>query len=92
VPEYSGAREALKNGYVTRGDRTNAEYVHSLGPLDGEPESLLFDPQTSGGLLIGVASEHSESLLHALRVAGFEQTARIGHVEAGAGIRVVDGA
>lgn len=89
VPEYAGAREALENGYVTRGDRTNPEYVNSLGPLEGEPESLLFDPQTSGGLLIGVSRERSESLLHALRAAGFERTARIGHVDAGAGIRVI---
>ena len=90
VPEYSGAREAIKNGYVTRGESTNPEYVRSLGPLAGDPESLLFDPQTSGGLLIGVARERSESLLRALRAAGFEHATRIGRVEAGAGIRVVE--
>lgn len=89
VPEYAGAREALRNGHVTRGERTNPEYVNSLGPLAGEPESLLFDPQTSGGLLIAVTRERSQSLLHALKAAGFDRTARIGHVEAGAGIRVV---
>lgn len=89
VPEYSGAREAIENGYVTRGDRTNPEYVNSLGPLEGDPESLLFDPQTSGGLLIAVARERSDSLLRALRAAGFPRTTRIGHVEAGAGIRVI---
>ncbi len=90
VPEYPGAREAIRNGYVTRGDRTNPEYVNSLGPLEGDPESLLFDPQTSGGLLIGVARGRSESLLRALRAAGFQHAARIGNVEVGAGIRIIE--
>ncbi len=89
VPEYPGAREALRNGYVTRGNRTNPEYVNSLGPLEGHPEPLLFDPQTSGGLLLGVPRERSESLLRALRAAGFPRAARIGNVEAGAGLRIV---
>jgi selenide,water dikinase len=89
IPEYPGARRTIGDGYVTRANRTNLDYVQSLGPLAGEPEPLLFDPQTSGGLLIAVARERCDSLLDALRAAGYDGAARIGHVTSGSGIRVV---
>lgn len=88
VPDYPGAREALRKGYVTRGNRSNLEYVRTLGPLEGEAEALLFDPQTSGGLLVGASASCSESLVAGLRDAGFEATERIGVVEAGSGVRI----
>jgi selenide,water dikinase len=40
---------------------------------------LLFDPQTSGGLLLGIAPERVDGLLAALRAAG-EEAAVIGVV------------
>lgn len=91
VPEYAGARAAIESGHLTRGNDTNPEYVWTLGPLEGRPEPLLFDPQTSGGLLIGVAPDRAESLLTALHAVGFPRAARIGTVEAGSGLRVVPG-
>ncbi|MGH7420313.1 MAG: AIR synthase-related protein, partial [Candidatus Rokuibacteriota bacterium] len=54
---------------------------------------LLFDPQTSGGLLLGVPEERSLAMLSALRAAGDEAAAIIGEVAPpradGALIRVV---
>lgn len=84
VPEYPGARQAIADGYVTRGHRTNPEYVKALGPLDGDAEPLLFDPQTSGGLLIGVRAGRAAGVVAALPGA-----TTIGHVDAGRGILVI---
>ena len=42
--------------------------------------SLLFDPQTSGGLLVAVPGEHSEALLEELLAHGFD-AARIGTIQ-----------
>jgi selenophosphate synthase len=41
----------------------------------------LFDPQTSGGLLIGVPTDKTQGLLECLVEAGYEKTAVIGVVE-----------
>ncbi len=51
-------------------------------------EHILFDAQTSGGLLIALPPDAAEAIvarLHADHLPG----AVIGHVEAGAGVRVV---
>jgi selenide, water dikinase len=55
VPYLDGAREALRDGYVSGGTRRNLEWV--AGQTDagsvGEDERLLLaDAQTSGGLLL----------------------------------------
>jgi selenophosphate synthase len=49
----------------------------------GEPAlELLFDPQTSGGLLFGVAPEHRAEALQALHDAGDLRAAVIGSLRA----------
>ena len=50
-------------------------------------EMLLFDPETSGGLLISVARDRADGLLAELRAAG-EETWIVGSVVAGGGIVV----
>ena len=56
VPAVSGAREALRDGYVSGGTRRNLDWVHPhLSAEDGvSDDDLLFlaDAQTSGGLLV----------------------------------------
>jgi selenide,water dikinase len=88
VPAYPHAREMLAKGHVTRAGRTNLEYALELGPLEGAPEPLFLDPQTSGGLLVAVSASGSEELLAALREAGFPATRRVGQVREGAGLQV----
>ena len=43
---------------------------------------LLFDPQTSGGLLIGISTARAQALRDALREAGYSQAEIIGEVVA----------
>jgi selenide,water dikinase len=53
----------------------------ALYVIDAEAAlALLFDPQTSGGLLLGIAAERAETLLAALRAAGDAAAAVIGVV------------
>jgi selenide,water dikinase len=54
VPYLDGAREALRDGYVSGGTRRNLDWVRPhLSSAVGEDELLLLaDAQTSGGLLV----------------------------------------
>jgi selenide, water dikinase len=54
VPYLEGAREALRDGYVSGGTRRNLDWVRPhLDSAVGEDELLLLaDAQTSGGLLV----------------------------------------
>ncbi|MFC6090943.1 selenide, water dikinase SelD [Saccharothrix lopnurensis] len=55
VPYLDGAREALRDGYVSGGTRRNLDWVRphaDLGAVDEDEALLLADAQTSGGLLV----------------------------------------
>ncbi|GAA3599853.1 selenide, water dikinase SelD [Nonomuraea rosea] len=55
VPYLHGAREAIRDGYVSGGSRRNLDWIapHSdFGDLPENERLLLADAQTSGGLLI----------------------------------------
>jgi selenide,water dikinase len=54
VPYLEGAREALRDGFVSGGTRRNLEWVrpHLLATVDEDELLLLADAQTSGGLLV----------------------------------------
>jgi selenide,water dikinase len=59
--------------------------------LKEHEQGLLFDPQTSGGLLMAISAERAVALRDALRAAG-EPAAIVGSVEAGGGeIRIGEG-
>jgi selenide,water dikinase len=55
VPYLAGAREALAEGYVSRGTRRNLDWVRphtDTGGIEADELLLLADAQTSGGLLV----------------------------------------
>ncbi|WP_055489396.1 selenide, water dikinase SelD [Streptomyces sp. TP-A0356] len=55
VPYLDGAREAVRDGYVSGGTRRNLEWVSpftDFGDTDAHTRLLLADAQTSGGLLV----------------------------------------
>ncbi len=84
VPALPGAREALARGLRSSFHPQNeAAALRIWGPLhraDGPESALLLDPQTSGGLLIGIAAERESALLGALVAAGNQEARTIGVV------------
>jgi len=55
VPYLQGARDALRDGYVSGGTRRNLDWVRphtNLSAVDEDEALLLADAQTSGGLLL----------------------------------------
>ncbi|HWN99895.1 MAG TPA: selenide, water dikinase SelD [Blastocatellia bacterium] len=71
VPVLEGASELAAAGMLTSGDKTNREYVGDdvkiADDVGKQMQSLLFDPQTAGGLLIAIGSDRAEALLGRLR-------------------------
>ena len=87
VPALPGALEAARNGVRTGGDPRNREFA----PIEadaGAPEDVLalgYDAQTAGGLLISLPADKALSLEAEFRARGLF-LARVGRVEAGAGL------
>jgi selenide,water dikinase len=78
-----GAAECVRAGYIPGGLKANREFTKDCVEFaDGVPEdvrTLLFDPQTAGGLLISVAAKDSERLVGALHNSGIDAV-KIGEV------------
>ena len=74
IPLLEGALECVLAGHIPGGLKANREFAECVvGYEDGvseEVKTILFDPQTAGGLLISVAAEDSKQLLQALVAAG----------------------
>lgn len=88
VPRLEGALEAIALGAIPAGLLANREYAEcvvsdaSASNIRDSVRTLMYDPQTSGGLLISVASETAEALLASLRDASIPART-IGRVLAG---------
>ncbi len=74
VPLLAGALECVRAGFIPGGLKANRDFAEcTVGYADGLPEerrTMLFDPQTAGGLLISVASTDAKGLLGKLRAKG----------------------
>ena len=74
VPLLEGALECVQRGYVPGGLKANRGFAEScVEYADDVPEdlrTLLYDPQTAGGLLISVAEADAERLVAQLGEAG----------------------
>ncbi len=83
IPILEGALDCIHAGHVPGGLKANREFAECF--VDYEPSvlddirTLLFDPQTAGGLLISVASDDAGALTRALQNAGVPAT-EIGQV------------
>ena len=68
------ARELAQRGFLPGGLKRNQEFIGGCVEFDPvvpeDVRSLLFDPQTSGGLLLSVASADAPRLLASLHAAG----------------------
>jgi selenide,water dikinase len=86
LPVYPGFYELARKGVTTGCTDHNqlacqAQFVNSAG-LGRYEQELLFDPQTSGGLLIAVPADRAASLVADLEASG-HQAADIGEVVPG---------
>jgi selenide, water dikinase len=74
VPLLEGALECVRAGYIPGGLKANRDFaecvVHYEDGIPEEVRTLLFDPQTAGGLLIAVAADDVDQLARALTTAG----------------------
>ena len=74
IPLLDGAMECVRAGHIPGGLKANREFAECVvGYEDGisdEMKTILFDPQTAGGLLISVAPDHATELTQALNTAG----------------------
>jgi selenide,water dikinase len=85
VPLIEGALDAVRAGAIPGGLLSNREFAECLvhdspdGAIPEELRALLYDPQTSGGLLVSVAAQSASELLSSLQNAGLP-AAIIGHI------------
>ncbi len=83
VPILTEAREFAKKGLCPGGLGRNREFYGRLVEFSNVPDyirDILFDPQTSGGLLISLAPETAELLMSKLQKAGVQDAAIIGEI------------
>jgi selenide,water dikinase len=83
VPLLPGALECVRAGYIPGGLKANREFAECVVAFDDavpeEVRTILFDPQTAGGLLISVAARDADNLAKGLQGAGVA-VAEIGEV------------
>ncbi len=84
LPFYPGALDMYKKGESTGSNKANRELVnrHNLEmevSLTATEDELLYDPQTSGGLLLSLPEEQAGQLLAELTKAGLP-AANIGEI------------
>lgn len=67
---FPGAVEAAQEGHLSGGLKNNRAFIGECAVFDAqvaaEYQDLLFDPQTSGGFLVAIASDHADSALAVL--------------------------
>ena len=70
-----GAVECVEAGYTPGGLKANREFaecaVKFADDVPDELKTLLFDPQTAGGLLVSIEAPHAERLVADLRVRDY---------------------
>ena len=95
LPIYPNALQMYRKGETTGSNKANRKLADISWEMtsnrSAEEEELLFDPQTSGGLLLSLPADQADQLSAALREAGVETAAVIAEVVADEGpfIRVV---
>ncbi len=74
IPILDGALDCIRADYIPAGLKANREFAECVvgyeGNIPEEIKTILFDPQTAGGLLIAVAPSSAGILADALNAAG----------------------
>ncbi len=96
VPIIEEARELAPSGLFPGGSYKNKKYFSKNvefqnNNITDDKMMLLYDAQTSGGLLISVNKESSQELLHELKLSGMDWCEIIGEVTDKKGGKVILG-
>ena len=87
LPFYPNALEMYQQGETTGSNQANRKLADGFWKMvhsrSVEEEELLFDPQTSGGLLLSLPAAQADDLSAALKEAGVDTAARVGQVVGG---------
>ena len=74
IPLLRGALECVHAGHIPGGLKANREFAECLvtydAPVADDLRTMLFDPQTAGGLLVSVSAEAAPELANCLLRAG----------------------
>jgi selenide,water dikinase len=84
LPKFSRAMELIDKGFLTKAHRTNSDYVKEQTRFSFDNtclQQLVFDPQTSGGLLLAVDASAADQVLAQI-VRRFPMAQKIGVVRA----------
>jgi len=83
IPLFSGIIDLIKNDISTSGSKRNedsfSKYINNLESISEVHKALIFDPQTSGGLLLFVSSKNANGLMQELSENG-ESASIVGNV------------
>ena len=84
IPFLAGAEETVAAGIFSSLQPENLRLRRAIQDVENASKDvrypLIFDPQTSGGLLAGVPEERAQACLSELRNLGYTRTAIIGRV------------
>ncbi len=84
LPLYPNALEMYRKGETTGSNSANRKlsegYLEISSKISREEEELLFDPQTSGGLLLSIPESQAKQLINELETSGVETAVNIGEV------------
>jgi selenide,water dikinase len=84
LPFYANALMMYRKGETTGSNKANQKMAAGLWEMttnkSAEEQALLFDPQTSGGLLLAVPDFQAADLIAALKKEGVETAVRVGEV------------
>ncbi|MCY7277082.1 MAG: bifunctional NADH dehydrogenase FAD-containing subunit/selenide, water dikinase SelD, partial [Phormidesmis sp. CAN_BIN44] len=86
VPILEGARQTARQEIFSSlypQNLRSSQAISNLNEAKSYPDyPLLFDPQTSGGLIASIDEDNAEACLKALRSSGCLEAAIVGHVRA----------
>ena len=86
LPFYTNALQMYQKGENTGSNKANRRLAEGAWEISihksAEEQALLFDPQTSGGLLLAVPDSQADDLITRLKKEGVETAVRVGEVVA----------
>ncbi len=86
IPLFAGVlelvREGLVSGAIERNREYSAQFIQRAKDVGEDMETILYDPQTSGGLLMAIEEKKSKALLGELLRRGVGRAAVVGRITA----------